>query len=138
MVANFPQRHLHGSMISSRWLRWFPWVNHSKPPRRDSFPAFDVIHLGKCSRKILQEPKDQDTVPTLNLGMHMKIRQFCIYELSPKTIAEISTTLACLCVFFKIISATVIPCWSWVLTKKSDSKGLGKKMRIVTLLHHRL
>ena len=46
-----------------------PWVNHSKPPRRDSFPAFDVIHLGKCSRKILQEPKDQDTVPTLNLGM---------------------------------------------------------------------
>ena len=41
-------------------------------PRRDSFPAFDVIHLGKCSTKILQEPKDQDTVPTLNLGMHIK------------------------------------------------------------------
>lgn len=103
-----PLRHprIHGFLL--------PWVNHSKPPRRDSFPAFDVIHLGKCSRKILQEPKDQDTVPTLNLGMHMKIRQFCIYELSPKQ--SLKFPLACLC-FLNIISATVIPCWSWVLIK---------------------
>ena len=113
-----PLRHpqIHGFLL--------PWVNHSKPPRRDSFPAFDVIHLGKCSRKILQEPKDQETVPTLNLGMHMKIRQVCIYELSPKQ--SLKFPLACLC-FLKIISATVIPCWSWVLIKNRTQKAWARK-----------
>ena len=108
--------------------QWFP------KPRRDSFPAFDVIHLGKCSRKILQEPKDQETVPTLNLGSCIWKLRFCIYELSPKTMAEISVGM---CFFLNHFcngdSLLVLG-----FDKKSDSQGLGKNMRTVTLLYHRL
>ena len=67
------------------------WVHSHLPPRRDSFPAFDVIHLGKCSKMILQEPKDQDTVPTLNLGMHMMHMTILYLQIESKTrIAELS------------------------------------------------
>ena len=65
--------------------------------------------------------------------MHMKIR-FCIYELSPKTMAEISVGM---CFFLNHFcngdSLLVLG-----FDKKSDSQGLGKNMRTVTLLYHRL
>lgn len=69
-------RRVHEKIIAEGWSCALIFEDHAKLARnfsqrlqevaRDSFPAFDVIHLGKCSRKILQEPKDQDTVPTLH------------------------------------------------------------------------